>query len=72
MLICNGFAQGSRLLLQVLAAAGCRRLAVEDPSDNDLRDVAQAAGLEVVGVPMLETGHRRRRAGAVRVRTSYW
>jgi GntR family transcriptional regulator/MocR family aminotransferase len=56
MLICNGFAQGSRLLLQVLAAHGRRRLAVEDPSDNDLREVAQAAGLEVVGVPMLETG----------------
>ncbi|HWD80473.1 MAG TPA: PLP-dependent aminotransferase family protein [Kribbella sp.] len=56
MLICNGFAQGSRLLLQVLAAAGRRRLAVEDPSDNDLRDVAHAAGLEVVGVPVLETG----------------
>jgi GntR family transcriptional regulator/MocR family aminotransferase len=56
MLICNGFAQGSRLLLQVLAAAGRRRLAVEDPSDNDLRDVAKAAGLDVVGVPMLDTG----------------
>ncbi|MGW7682243.1 MocR-like pyridoxine biosynthesis transcription factor PdxR [Kribbella sp. NPDC054772] len=56
MLICNGFAQGSRLLLQVLAAQGRRRLAVEDPSDNDLRDVARAAGLEVIGVPMLESG----------------
>ncbi|TDW18915.1 PLP-dependent aminotransferase family protein [Kribbella kalugense] len=56
MLICNGFAQGSRLLLQVLAAQGYRRLAVEDPSDNDLRDVAVAAGLEAVGVPVLESG----------------
>ncbi|MEU4603426.1 PLP-dependent aminotransferase family protein [Kribbella sp. NPDC023972] len=56
MLICNGFAQGSRLLLQVLAHQGYRRLAVEDPSDNELRDVAKAAGLEVVGVPVLETG----------------
>ena len=56
MLICNGFAQGSRLLLQVLAATGFRRLAVEDPSDNELRDVATAAGLEVVGVPVLESG----------------
>jgi GntR family transcriptional regulator/MocR family aminotransferase len=56
MLICNGFAQGSRLLLQVLAAAGYRRLAVEDPSDNELRDVAVQAGLEAVGVPVLETG----------------
>lgn len=56
MVICNGFAQGSRLLLQVLAAQGRKRLAVEDPSDNDLREVAEAAGLDVVGVPMLETG----------------
>jgi GntR family transcriptional regulator/MocR family aminotransferase len=56
MLICNGFAQGSRLLLQVLAAHGYRRLAVEDPSDNDLRDVAAKAGLEAVGVPVLESG----------------
>ncbi|WP_433165321.1 PLP-dependent aminotransferase family protein [Kribbella sp. CA-247076] len=56
MLICNGFAQGSRLLLQVLAKHGYRRLAVEDPSDNELRDVATTAGLEVVGVPVLETG----------------
>jgi GntR family transcriptional regulator/MocR family aminotransferase len=56
MVICNGFAQGSRLLLQVLAAQGRRCLAVEDPSDNDLRDVAKAAGLQVVGVPMLEGG----------------
>ncbi len=56
MLICNGFAQGSRLLLKVLAAAGYRRLAVEDPSDNELREVVAAAGLESVGVPVLDTG----------------
>lgn len=56
MLICNGFAQGSRLLLQVLAAAGYRRLAVEDPSDDELREAAVNAGLAAVGVPVLETG----------------
>ncbi|MFD7161530.1 PLP-dependent aminotransferase family protein [Kribbella sp. NPDC059898] len=56
MMICNGFAQGSRLLLQVLVAQGYKRLAVENPSDNDLREVAVAAGIDVVGVPMLETG----------------
>ena len=56
MLVCNGFAQGSRLLVQVLAAAGYRRLAVEDPSDDEVRDVATKAGLETVGVPVLETG----------------
>lgn len=56
MLICNGFAQGSRLILKVLAEQGYRRLAVEDPSDNELREVAAAAGLETVGVPVLESG----------------
>ncbi|WP_344239390.1 PLP-dependent aminotransferase family protein [Kribbella hippodromi] len=56
LLICNGFAQGSRLLLQVLVGLGRRRLALEDPSDNDLKDVARAAGMEVVGVPMLPSG----------------
>jgi GntR family transcriptional regulator/MocR family aminotransferase len=56
MLVCNGFAQGSRLLMQVLAAAGYRRLAVEDPSDDEVREVAAKAGLETVGVPVLETG----------------
>jgi GntR family transcriptional regulator/MocR family aminotransferase len=56
MLVCNGFAQGSRLLLHVLAAAGYRRLAVEDPSDDELRGVAATAGLEAVGVPVLEAG----------------
>jgi GntR family transcriptional regulator/MocR family aminotransferase len=56
MLICNGFAQGSRLLFQVLAAQGYRRLAIEDPSDDDLREVVAVAGLEAVGVPVLESG----------------
>ncbi|MFC0627928.1 MocR-like pyridoxine biosynthesis transcription factor PdxR [Kribbella deserti] len=56
LLICNGFAQGSRLVLQVLAAAGHRRLAVEDPSDWELRGVAAAQGLEVVGVPVRDDG----------------
>jgi GntR family transcriptional regulator/MocR family aminotransferase len=56
MLVCNGFAQGSRLLLQVLAASGFKRLAVEDPSDDELRAVAATAGLEAVGVPVLESG----------------
>ncbi|MFE9581580.1 PLP-dependent aminotransferase family protein [Nocardia sp. NPDC006044] len=56
MLICSGFAQGSRLLLDVLAAAGYRRLAVEDPSDNEVREVAIKAGLETVGVPVSDTG----------------
>ncbi|WP_239090471.1 MocR-like pyridoxine biosynthesis transcription factor PdxR [Asanoa iriomotensis] len=51
--VTNGFAQGIALLVQVLAARGARRLAVEDPSpDDDARLHARAAGLEVIGVPV--------------------
>ncbi|GIJ72163.1 MocR-like pyridoxine biosynthesis transcription factor PdxR [Virgisporangium ochraceum] len=53
VVVCSGFGQGVSLLVQVLAARGARRLAVEDPSpDDDTRLVAAAAGLEVVGVPV--------------------
>jgi GntR family transcriptional regulator / MocR family aminotransferase len=59
IVVCNGYAQGIALIVQVLAAAGARRLAVEDPSaDDDAVPVARAAGLEVVGVPVGEDGVR--------------
>ena len=57
VVIVNGYAQGIALVVSVLAAAGARRLAVEDPSsDDDARPVARAAGLDVVGVPVGEDG----------------
>ncbi|MQA09015.1 MAG: aminotransferase class I/II-fold pyridoxal phosphate-dependent enzyme [Pseudonocardiaceae bacterium] len=57
VVIVNGYAQGIALIISVLAAAGARRLAVEDPSsDDDARPMALAAGLEVVGVPVGEEG----------------
>jgi GntR family transcriptional regulator/MocR family aminotransferase len=53
VVVCSGYGQGVALLVQVLAARGARRLAVEDPSPNDdARLVAAAAGLDVVGVPV--------------------
>jgi GntR family transcriptional regulator/MocR family aminotransferase len=59
IVICNGYAQGIALIVQVLAAAGARRLAVEDPSaDDDAVPVGRAAGLEVVGVPVGADGVR--------------
>ncbi|GAA4415374.1 PLP-dependent aminotransferase family protein [Actinokineospora soli] len=59
LVICSGYAQGIALLLQVLAARGARRIAVEDPStDDDARPVAAALGLEVVGIPVDEGGVR--------------
>jgi GntR family transcriptional regulator/MocR family aminotransferase len=57
VVICNGYAQGIALVLGVLAAAGARRIAVEDPSaDDDAVPAARAAGLEVVGVPVGRDG----------------
>jgi GntR family transcriptional regulator / MocR family aminotransferase len=59
IVICNGYAQGITLLIQVLAAAGARCLALEDPSSaDDALPAARAAGLEVVGVPVDGDGIR--------------
>ena len=59
IVICNGYAQGVALVVEVLAKAGARRVAVEDPTaDDDAVPAARAAGLEVVGVPVDEGGVR--------------
>jgi GntR family transcriptional regulator/MocR family aminotransferase len=59
IVICTGYAQGIALLIQVLAAAGARRLALEDPSSgDDALPAARAAGLEVAGVPVDRDGIR--------------
>ncbi|HEV2241019.1 MAG TPA: PLP-dependent aminotransferase family protein [Streptosporangiaceae bacterium] len=56
IVICTGYAQGVALLIQLLAAGGARRLALEDPSSvDDALPTARAAGLEVIGVPV-DTG----------------
>jgi GntR family transcriptional regulator/MocR family aminotransferase len=59
IVVCNGYAQGISLIVDVLVKAGAKRLAVEDPSaDDDAVPVARAAGMEVVGVPVGEDGIR--------------
>jgi GntR family transcriptional regulator/MocR family aminotransferase len=59
IVICTGYAQGVTLLVQLLAASGARRLALEDPSStDDALPTARAAGLEVVGVPVDRDGIR--------------
>jgi GntR family transcriptional regulator / MocR family aminotransferase len=59
VVVCNGYAQGIALVVQVLVRMGATRLAVEDPSaDDDAVPVARAAGLEVVGVPVDADGVR--------------
>jgi GntR family transcriptional regulator / MocR family aminotransferase len=59
MVICTGYAQGVTLLMSVLAAAGAKRLALEDPSStDDALPAARAAGLDVVGIPVDGDGIR--------------
>jgi GntR family transcriptional regulator/MocR family aminotransferase len=59
IVICTGYAQGVGLLVQLLAASGAKRLALEDPSSvDDALPTARAAGLEVVGVPVDRDGIR--------------
>jgi GntR family transcriptional regulator / MocR family aminotransferase len=57
--ICTGYAQGVTLLIGVLAAAGVKRLALEDPSSrDDALPAARAAGLDVAGIPVDGDGIR--------------
>ena len=59
IVVCNGYAQGIALVIDVLVRSGARRLAVEDPcADDDAVPAARAAGLEVVGVPVGDDGVR--------------
>jgi GntR family transcriptional regulator / MocR family aminotransferase len=59
VVVTSGYAQTAALLIEVLAAAGATRLAVEDPSSSDdARLVAQRLGMEVIGVPVGEDGVR--------------
>src|SRR5260370_1010769 len=59
IVIATGYAQGIALLIQVLAAAGAKRVALEAPSSgDDALPAARAAGLEVVGVPIDHDGIR--------------
>jgi GntR family transcriptional regulator / MocR family aminotransferase len=59
IVITNGYAQAVSLLMGVLAARGARTVAVEDPSaSDDARPIAQALGLNVIGVPVGDDGVR--------------
>ena len=59
IVITSGYAQAVSLLTGVLAARGARTVAVEDPSaSDDARPIAQALGLNVVGVPVGDDGVR--------------
>jgi GntR family transcriptional regulator/MocR family aminotransferase len=58
VVITSGWVQGRTLLCHALASMGARRLAIEDPSHNEVRLSAASAGLELVPVPVDGEGLR--------------
>ena len=56
IVICGGFGQGINLVLRSLAADGIRRVAIEDPGDDDYLEISARLGIEAVPVPIDERG----------------
>jgi GntR family transcriptional regulator / MocR family aminotransferase len=58
IVVCAGFVHGLSLLSRVLRARGVERIAMEDPCHWWHREVAEAAGLQLVPLPVDERGAR--------------
>lgn len=58
IIITNGYTQGLGLVCHALAAAGAKRIAVEDPSNPEDRLIATRAGLKPVLIGVDEAGTR--------------
>jgi GntR family transcriptional regulator/MocR family aminotransferase len=56
VVLCSGFAQGINLVLRALAQTGIRRVAIEDPGDDDYREICARLGMEAVPVAIDERG----------------
>jgi GntR family transcriptional regulator / MocR family aminotransferase len=56
IVICGGFGQGINLVLRSLAADGIRRVAIEDPGDDDYLEISARLGIEAVPVRIDERG----------------
>jgi GntR family transcriptional regulator / MocR family aminotransferase len=56
VVICSGFGQGINLVLRSLADVGVRRVAIEDPGDNDYHVICNRLGMEAVPVAIDERG----------------
>jgi GntR family transcriptional regulator / MocR family aminotransferase len=56
IVLCVGFAQGMRMVCEILKARGVRRIAVEDPGHAYESADVRASGLEMVPVPVDDNG----------------
>jgi GntR family transcriptional regulator/MocR family aminotransferase len=58
VVVTSGYAQGRGLVCRALAAAGAKRIAIEDPSHPEQRATMARAGLELVPIPVDQAGLR--------------
>ncbi len=52
IVISTGFGQGINLVLGALARGGVRRVAIEDPGDDDYQVISSRLGIEAIPVPI--------------------
>jgi GntR family transcriptional regulator/MocR family aminotransferase len=52
VIVTSGWCQGRSLVCRALAATGARRIAIEDPCHDEVRQSGASAGLELVPVPV--------------------
>jgi GntR family transcriptional regulator/MocR family aminotransferase len=71
IVLCTGFAQGMRLVCETLKARGVRRIAVEDPGHAYESADVRASGLELVPVPVDDSGLRVDRLARLNVGAVY-
>ena len=65
VVVTNGFGQAQNLLWALLKARGATRIALENPTNPESRDIVTRAGLEPVPVAVDEHGIRVAELGAV-------
>ena len=58
VVVTSGYAQGRGLICNALAAAGAKRIAIEDPSQPEQRETMTRAGLDLVPIPVDQAGLR--------------
>jgi GntR family transcriptional regulator/MocR family aminotransferase len=56
IVVSSGFGQGINLVLRSLSEKGIRRVAVEDPGDEDYHVICARLGIQAVAVPIDERG----------------
>ena len=65
VIVTSGYTQGLALVAHALATGGARRIAIEDPTNPEQRDIVARAGLETVAVGVDEHGLRVSELGDV-------